>query len=83
MQAIRLHKKIDKNGMVSISGLPYNSGDNVEIIVLRDESEMQKPKHLSLLDTGIIGMWKDRTDIGDSPAFARQLRDKAQSRRRS
>ena len=82
MQAIRLHKKVDKNGMVSIAGLPYHKGDNVEIIVLRDESEMQKPKHRSLLDTGIIGMWKDRTDIGNSSAFARQLREQAQSRRR-
>jgi hypothetical protein len=82
MQAIRFHKKVDKNGMVSIAGLPYHKGDSVEIIVLRDESEMQKPKRRSLLDTGIIGMWKDRTDITASASFARQLRENSQSRRR-
>ena len=81
MQAVRLHKKVDKNGMLSIAGLPYRRGDSVEIIVLRDESEKQEPKYRRLLDTGIIGLWKDRTDIGDSSVFARRLRARAQSRR--
>jgi hypothetical protein len=29
---------------------------------------------------GLIGMWADRTDIGDSVAFARRLRERAQTR---
>lgn len=28
-----------------------------------------------LLQSGLIGMWADRTDIGDSRAFARRLRE--------
>jgi hypothetical protein len=28
----------------------------------------------------IVGLWADRTDIGDSVEFARQLREKAQRR---
>ncbi|MCI0476264.1 MAG: hypothetical protein L0Y55_08455 [Anaerolineales bacterium] len=28
----------------------------------------------------IVGMWADRTDIGDSAAFARKLREQAQRR---
>jgi hypothetical protein len=28
----------------------------------------------------IVGLWQDRTDIGDSVEFARQLREKAQTR---
>jgi hypothetical protein len=35
-----------------------------------------------LLTSGLVGMWADRTDIGDSRDFARQLREKAQRRRR-
>ncbi|MBI3914772.1 MAG: hypothetical protein HY327_11395 [Chloroflexi bacterium] len=31
-----------------------------------------------LLNSDLIGMWKDRTDIGDSAVFARQLREQAQ-----
>ena len=33
-----------------------------------------------LASSEIVGMWKDRTDIGDSAEFARQLREKAQRR---
>lgn len=34
-----------------------------------------------LLNSGIVGMWSKRKDIGDSLAFARKLRTQAQSRR--
>jgi hypothetical protein len=30
-------------------------------------------------DTGFVGMWKDREDIGDSAEFARRLRERAQA----
>ncbi len=36
-----------------------------------------------LRETGLIGMWKDRTDIHDSLEFARQLRREAEKRGRS
>jgi hypothetical protein len=35
-----------------------------------------------LLSSGLIGIWADRTDIGDSRAYARRLREQAQTRRR-
>jgi hypothetical protein len=35
-----------------------------------------------LLDSDLVGMWAERTDIGDSREFARRLREQAQSRRR-
>jgi hypothetical protein len=35
-----------------------------------------------LLASGLVGMWKDRTDIGDNHEFARQLREQAQTRDR-
>jgi hypothetical protein len=34
-----------------------------------------------LLASGLVGMWADRTDIADSRAFARRLREQAQTRR--
>jgi len=34
----------------------------------------------ALQANGLIGMWADRTDIGDSVAFARRLRERAQTR---
>ena len=34
-----------------------------------------------LLVSGLFGIWKDRTDIGDGIEFARQLRQQAERRR--
>lgn len=33
-----------------------------------------------LVDSSLCGIWEDRTDIGDSVEFARQLRVKAEQR---
>jgi hypothetical protein len=38
-------------------------------------------EHLQLLeDSGFVGVWKERTDIGDSTAFTRRLRESVESR---
>ncbi|MHB8646829.1 MAG: hypothetical protein ACYDAR_13650 [Thermomicrobiales bacterium] len=34
----------------------------------------------ALLESGLVGIWKDRTDIGDSVAYARKLRRQANKR---
>jgi hypothetical protein len=34
-----------------------------------------------LLNSGLVGMWAKRKDIGDSVTFARKLRKQAQTRR--
>lgn len=34
-----------------------------------------------LLQSDLVGLWADRTDLGDSQEFARRLREKAQTRR--
>ncbi len=34
-----------------------------------------------LLRSGLVGLWEDRKDISDSSAYARQLREQAQTRR--
>jgi hypothetical protein len=36
----------------------------------------------ALRSSGLVGMWKDRTDIGDSSEYARTLRESAQRRER-
>jgi hypothetical protein len=37
---------------------------------------------LALKGNGLVGMWKDRTDIGDTEEFARRLREQAFKRRK-
>jgi hypothetical protein len=33
-----------------------------------------------LLNSGLVGMWAERNDVGDSREFARRLREQAQKR---
>jgi len=47
------------------------------------KSQRSKKKRLTvreLLDSDLIGMWENRTDITDSSIYARQLRKQAQTR---
>jgi len=36
----------------------------------------------ALAASDLVGLWSDRTDLGDSPAFARTLRRQAETRAR-
>jgi hypothetical protein len=50
----------------------------------RQEPTSEKPILTAgdLLNSDLVGMWVDRTDIGNSLEFARKLREVAQTRRR-
>jgi len=41
-----------------------------------------KALYEALLESGMIGAWKDRTDIGDTLEYARELRRRANTRHR-
>jgi hypothetical protein len=47
-----------------------------------DDGKPRTGKELldALIAAGVVGMWKDRTDIGDSVEFARKLRREAERR---
>jgi hypothetical protein len=83
MQAIRLQQTIKKDSEIYLSDLPVFQGQEVEVIVLI--SPLPEPKKTftarQLLDSGLIGVWENRTDIKDSLTYARQLRDQSQSKR--
>ena len=49
------------------------------------ERARPRPRELTahdLLQSGLVGLWADREDIGDSLSFAHHLRHQAQHRRR-
>lgn len=84
MQAIRLQQTVQKNGELFIANLPLTKGQKVEVLLLFTPSS-PKPKRprltaRQLLDSGLIGLWQDRSDITDSATYARQLREQAQRR---
>lgn len=84
MEAIRIRKIAEKDGEILLTGLPCKKGQYVEMIVLIEPLDMRKHPTLTarrLLHSGLIGLWKDRTDIQDSATYARQFREQAQRRR--
>jgi hypothetical protein len=83
MEAVRVHKLVEKDGEILLTGLPCKKGQQVEMIVLIEPAAMPARPRLTarqLLHSGLIGLWKDREDIEDSVAYARQLREHAQRR---
>lgn len=84
MEAIRVQQIVQKNGELLIKDLPVVAGQQVEVLLLLDPTG-SKPKRprltaKALLNSGLVGLWADRTDITDSAAYARQLREQAQRR---
>jgi hypothetical protein len=83
MEAVQVQQVIAKDGEVLITGLPYKKGQHVEIIVLPHPTAPLPRAHLTvghLRRSGLIGLWQDRDDIGDSSVYARQLRGQVQQR---
>ena len=78
MQALRLQQIVQKDSEIYLSDLPVLQGQEVEVIVLI--SPLPEPKKTftvrQLLDSGLMGVWENRTDITDSPTHARQLRNR-------
>jgi hypothetical protein len=82
MAAVHIEKVMEKDGEIKITGLPFKKGERVELTLSAEPAEENLPgiPASELLRSEIIGIWKDRKDIGDSSAFARKLRDRAQHR---
>jgi hypothetical protein len=83
MEAVQVQQVIARDGEVLITGLPYKRGQAVEIIVLLQPAPLLPRARLTvgrLRRSGLIGLWQDRDDIGDSSVYARRLREQAQQR---
>jgi len=81
MEAIRVNQTIKRKGELTIRNIPVEKGQQVEVLLLISPSE--KGSHLTarqLLNSELIGLWKNRKDIQDSSQYARHLREQAQRR---
>ena len=83
MEAIRVNQIVTKDGEVVVKDLPYKKGQHLTMLI-EPVVPSSRPRLTvrQLRQSGLIGLWKDRKDIQDSAVFARQLRDKAQTRSR-
>jgi len=83
MDAVQLKQVLARDGEILITGLPYKRGQAVEVIVLLQPTTPLPRARLTvgrLRGSGLIGLWQDRDDIGDSSVYARRLREQAQQR---
>jgi hypothetical protein len=83
MEAIRLQQVIAKNGEIYFKNLPLVEGQEVEVIILLIPKPLSKKLFTArqLLNSGLIGLWEECSDITDSLSYARELREKAQMKR--
>ena len=83
MEVLRVEQVLGRDGELNVRGLPYKKGQRVEIIVLPQPIKRTRPRLTvgQFRQSGLIGVWKDRHDIQDSSAYARKLREQAQTRR--
>jgi hypothetical protein len=82
MSPIRIRMTVERDGEVTVTGLPCRRGQEVEILLTIEPPGTRTRSPLtaqSLLDSGIVGLWVDREDAA-SPDFARTLRERAQRR---
>jgi hypothetical protein len=79
--AVRTKTIVQPGGRVEIRSPELMPGASAEVIVLVDTPTIQHVMTAaSLLESGLVGLWEDRTDIGDSTEFARKLRRQAERR---
>jgi len=80
MDEIHVSAVMDKDGELSVNakGLPFKKGEQVEITI-KGMTPYDYPNSTAehLLKSKLVGLWKHRTDIGNSAEFARKLRQKA------
>lgn len=58
----------------------FPAGPAELVLVVSSQTPSNAKTLGDFLDSEFFGMWKDRTDITDSAAFARQLRDEGWKR---
>lgn len=83
MEAIERDQVITKDGELVVSGLPFKTGETIHVILRARKCKDPTRSGIGireLKNSKIIGMWKDRTDIGDSTGYARKLRREAANR---
>ena len=83
MNEVRVNAVMDDDGELSVNakGLPFKKGEQVEITIKgKPADEYPNSTAERLRKSKLVGLWKHRTDIGDSVEFARKLREKAGKR---
>lgn len=79
-----LSRCVPQNWFTKTTDVKAPADKEVPVMVEAAPPSLGNRRNLSacdLLHSGLVGMWAERSDIGDSREFARRLREQAQTRR--
>lgn len=79
MTRIVMASKVGPDGTLTLALPAETAGQAVQVTV--EPTASRTLTAADLLQSGLVGLWADRTDLGDSQEFARRLREQAQTRR--
>jgi hypothetical protein len=84
MNRIVVRTKVNSDGVIYLN-LPVGTQEAGSDVLVKVEPVVADAKSAlsasDLVRSGLVGMWASRTDIDDNHAFARRLRERAQTRR--
>jgi hypothetical protein len=87
MKRVVVTARVSSDGILDLH-LPIGKSEadkavqvTVEVMASASLEERRTLSACDLLNSGLVGMWAERSDIGDSREFARRLREQAQTRR--
>lgn len=87
MERVVVTARVSSDGVLHLH-LPIGQAEadkevqvTVEAAVVAPPAKRRTLSASDLLESGLVGMWAQRSDIGDSREFARHLREQAQTRR--
>ncbi len=76
-----LHGKV-RGRIIELDEDPgVEDGQQVEVVLSTFSHAQATLTASDLLNSGLVGIWADRMDIGNSLDFARRLREQAQTRK--
>lgn len=82
MNRIVVQSRVGGDGILHLD-VPVGAGEAGQEVQITVEPASNGPYSTAAdwLHSGLVGLWADRTDIDDSRAYARCLREQAQNRR--
>ena len=86
MNTIVVTTRVSHDGSLHVDLPPGSAAPDSDVQITVEAIPRSEKRTLlasDLLHSGLVGLWSERTDIGDSREFARRLRQGAQTRSRA
>ena len=80
MSTIEKEAVVSSDGSLIVIGVPFKPGDIVMVSLRRKEPKKRGLTAAEILASDFTGSWEGRTDIADSPEYARSLRESVEKR---